>query len=73
MIFPFTDRNLDERFRLHRLRSSRIALAAAVSAICGWSSWELIVNDNLRWDLLVILALTALAKVSAMIYYRITD
>jgi hypothetical protein len=73
MIFPFAERNLDERFRLHRLRSSRIALAVAVIAICGWSSWELIVNDNLRWDLLIILGLTALAKVVAMIYYRLTD
>jgi len=64
---------MDERFIMHRYRSTRFAIIVCVVMIGVWINYEMFVNDVLRWDLLVILASTALAKVSAMLYYRLTN
>ena len=64
---------LDERFISHRHRSSRFALAVGVIALALWSFYDLWAHDTLRTDLFLILMAIALAKVSAMVYFRIVE
>jgi hypothetical protein len=61
----------DERFIVHRYYSSRLALAVGMILIAGIFFYEMLVNDQLRLDLLLIMAAMALTKVLAMAYYRI--
>ena len=63
---------MDERFMMHRFYSSRMALVAGALALGIWFNYEWFVNGRLRLDLVAILAIMALAKVVAMIYYRLT-
>ena len=64
---------IDERFIKHRLYSTRFATAIAVIMMGFWFNYEYFANAILRWDLFIILTTTAVAKIGAMIYYRITD
>ena len=64
---------MDERFIMHRYRSTRLATIVGVVLMGGWANYELFVNHVLRWDLLIIMAAIALVKVGAMIYYRLTN
>ncbi|NJD18634.1 MAG: MBL fold metallo-hydrolase [Gemmatimonadetes bacterium] len=59
---------LDERFIAHRHRSSRLALGVCVTLIAVWFTYELWVSHRIHWDLLVILAATALTKVTSMLW-----
>jgi hypothetical protein len=63
----------DERFIMHRYYSSRLALAVGLAAIVIWFNYELLVNDNVRLDLIIIAGAMALTKVVAMAYYRTTQ
>jgi hypothetical protein len=63
---------MDERFMMHRFYSSRLALVAGALALGIWFNYDWFVNRRLRLDLVAILAIMALAKVVAMIYYRLT-
>jgi hypothetical protein len=62
----------DERFIMHRYYSSRLALVAGVLSLAIWFSYELVANHHLRWDLVTIAGVMALAKLVAMIYFRST-
>ncbi len=64
---------LDERFVAHRHRSSRLALAVCVTLLAAWLTYDLWVAHRVRWDLLVILAATALTKVASMLWLAWTD
>lgn len=68
----FSDVEMDERFIMHRYYSTRIAIIVGMVLIVGWFIYEMMVNDNPRWDLFVIVMAIALTKVTAMIYFRIT-
>ena len=61
----------DERFIMHRLRSSRFALIVMVVLTAIWLEYEFFVNDQMRWDLFIILSASAIAKLGSMIYYRL--
>lgn len=63
----------DERFIMHRLRSSRFALIVMVVITGVWLEYEFFVNDQMRWDLLIILSASAIAKVVSMIFYRLRE
>jgi len=62
----------DERFIMHRYYSTRIAMIVGILLIVAWFNYELLVNDLVRWDLAIIAGAMAIAKVLAMIYYRLT-
>ncbi len=62
----------DERFIMHRYRSSRIALIVMVAMMAVWLEYEYFVNDQMRWDLFIILSASAIVKLGSMIYYRLT-
>jgi hypothetical protein len=61
----------DERFIMHRLRSSRFALIVMVVLTAVCLEYEFFVNDQMRWDLFIILCAAAIAKFGSMIYYRL--
>ena len=61
----------DERFIMHRLKSSRFALIVTVLTTAVWFEYDLIVNSQIRWDLLVILSVSAIAKLFSMVYYHL--
>jgi len=63
---------LDERFIKHRYISSRIALVVGCLVMAVYINYEYLANEVLRWDLVVILGVMALTKVTVMLYYRIT-
>jgi hypothetical protein len=69
----FSDVDVDERFIMHRYKSTRIAMTVGMVLIVGWFTYEMLANDVARWDLFLILAAMALTKVSAMIYFRVTQ
>ena len=62
----------DERFVMHRFKSSRLALASGMVAILIIFNYELLMRHNIRWDLVAIAAVMAVVKVAAMIYYMRT-
>jgi len=63
---------MDERFMMHRFYSSRMALVAGALALGIWFNYDWFVNGRLRLDLVAILAIMALTKAVAMLYYRLT-
>ena len=64
---------LDERFLMHRLRSTSVAgIAGAVVAV-GLFEWRLLVEDRWSWDLLAVALTIVLVKIAALIFYRLTD
>ncbi|MHC4236411.1 MAG: hypothetical protein ACYSUQ_14940 [Planctomycetota bacterium] len=69
----FSDIEMDERFIMHRYRSTRIAMVVGMVLLVGWFTYETLVNDHLRWDLFIIAMAMALTKVTAMVYFRITN
>jgi hypothetical protein len=64
---------MDERYLMHRLRSTSLAGIVGAVAIGSWILYQFYVKDIFRWDLFAILMLIALVKIGAMIYYRRTD
>ncbi|MFC2088154.1 hypothetical protein ACFLSX_01000 [Calditrichota bacterium] len=64
---------MDERFKLHRLYSTRFATIVCLVLIGFWFNYEYFTNQLIRWDLFIILMATALSKIGAMIYYRKTN
>lgn len=69
----FIKNGMDERFIIHRFRSTRWALSAGLVAMLIWFNYELLANDVIRWDYLVILVIMAVVKVAAMIYLHRTE
>jgi hypothetical protein len=64
---------VDERFLLHRLKSTRLAMMVGVVLICALFMFHYVSNKVLRWDLFAVLAVVAVTKVAAMLYYRRTN
>lgn len=64
---------MDERFVMHRYRSTRLAVLVGVVMMGVWFNYEYWANEILRWDLFVIMMAMAVVKVGAMLYYRRTN
>ena len=62
----------DERFIMHRFRSTRLAMIVGILMMGLWFNYELLINSQWRLDLIIILAAIAITKVGAMIYYHAT-
>jgi hypothetical protein len=63
----------DERFVMHRLKSTRLAAVVGLVMIVGWFAYEAFAHDVYYWHLLVIGTAMAVSKLAAMAYYRWTD
>lgn len=64
---------LDERFILHRLKSTSFALMVMIISMGLYVYYELFFNSVIRKDLIIILTIGAVSKVAAMIYYRLNN
>jgi hypothetical protein len=58
---------MDERFVMHRLRSTRLAAIVGAIMIGAWTIYEF------RWEKLVIMGAMGVTKWIAMLYYQKTD
>ncbi len=58
---------MDERFIMHRLRSTRWAAIVGVILMAAWMIYEF------HWELLVIMGSMAVTKWAVMFYCRKTD
>jgi hypothetical protein len=64
---------MDERFKLHQLRSTRFAMLVTILALAVIFYYELIAVKSVRWDIFTVLSIAAVAKISALIYYKIIN
>jgi hypothetical protein len=67
------DAMLDERFILHRFKSTRLAVLAGTVTILALFTYHAVADKTIRWDLFSILAAMAVVKICAMLYYRRTN
>jgi hypothetical protein len=73
MIIPIPFGEPDERFLMHRLKSTSLAgVCGGVLAVGLWA-YHHYVNDVWRWDLFAVAAAMAVIKLAAMAWYRLKD
>ncbi len=65
--------HVDERFLMHRLKSTRLAATVGLVMIVGWFAYEAYAHQVYYWHLLIIGTAMAISKLVAMAYYRWTD
>jgi hypothetical protein len=73
MIIPFFSREIDERFLMHRLKSTSLAGVIGGLVCVGLWAYHYYGHGEFRWDLFAVVATMAAVKVATMVYYRTTD
>jgi hypothetical protein len=63
----------DERFLMHRLKSTSVAGVTGGLVAVGLWAHNYYVNGVWRWDLFAVAATIVAVKVAVMIWYRLTD
>ena len=63
---------IDERFFMHRLRSTSFGGLAAVLLAAGFFFYDL-TQHHIRWDMFSIVLTAAVVKMAVLIWYRVTD
>ena len=66
-------RLLDERYVLHRYKSTSHASVVAALVMGIWYLRDLYVENVVRWDFLIIMGVMALVKISCLLWYRFRD
>ena len=64
---------LDERFWMHRLRSTSIGGLCAVVVAAAFFFYQLLGQHLIRWDLFAVVFTAAIVKIAVLIYYRMND
>jgi len=64
---------MDERFKIHRLRSTRLAAIIGIILMGLWIIYDFFANHIFRIDLIIIMVTMAITKWISMIYYEKTD
>lgn len=64
---------LDERFIMHRFKSTRFSVLIGMISMFAIFTYHVVKHDTIRWDLFAVMFAMALAKVGAMIYFRRTN
>jgi hypothetical protein len=64
-------RFVDERFLMHRLRSTSIAGICCAALALGWFEYRLVVSGTWSWDLLVVGLTFVTVKLSLMVWYSL--
>jgi hypothetical protein len=64
---------IDERFFMHRLRSTSIGGIAATVVAGGFFIYYLYWTHVIRWDLFAVVATAAVVKMSVLVWYRLND
>lgn len=73
MNLPFLRWRFDERFLMHRLRSTSLASMAGALVTGALFFRDLLGPHIIRWDLFSIIATMAAAKMAALAWYRFND
>jgi hypothetical protein len=73
MIVPIPFNEPDERFLMHRLRSTSIAGVMGGLIAVGLFAYQYYGKGIWRWDLFAVAATIAVVKLAAMAFYRLTD
>ncbi len=63
----------DERFILHRYKSTSFAGQACALMVVGLFAWNYYAKDDFRPELLGIVVITALVKLGFLAWYRLRD
>ena len=64
---------VDERFLVHRLRSTSLAGILGAALAAGLFGYRYFADGIWSWDLFTVAVAIATVKIVAMIWYRITD
>jgi hypothetical protein len=70
---PFLGKFVDERFLEHRRRSTSMAGIAGALLAAAIFEYRLFHDRVVRWDLLSVVALMVVVKMSMMVWYRFND
>ena len=73
MTFHLPFAHVDERFLMHRLRSTSLAGVAGGVAAIGLFSWRFYIGHTWSWDLFGVAITIVAVKLGAMAWYRLTD
>jgi len=64
---------IDERFLMHRLRSTSIGGLAGTLVAFGFFIYDIYWMHVIRWDLFAVVATAAVVKMSVLMWYRLKD
>jgi hypothetical protein len=67
------DAMLDERFVMHRFKSTRLAVLAGTILVFALLTYHMVAHKTIRWDLFSVIATMAAVKICAMLYYHKTN
>ncbi len=74
MILRKDETVIDERTVLHSLKATRFAMMLGVFAVCGFLIVSTLKDpSHLRWDYFIFLIVMVIGKLSARLYYRLTN
>ncbi len=73
MKVPFLGWTVDERFLMHRLRSTSFAGLAGALVAAGFFYRDYFQHHLFRWDLFAVIATMAVVKIGVLLWYRMTD
>lgn len=73
MNIPILGSVIDERFLMHRLRSTSLAGVIGGAAAMLLFAYRYYVDHLWSWDLLAVGLTVVVVKVTALVWYRITD
>lgn len=73
MIIPILGDPIDERFLMHRLKSTSLAGVVGGLLASGLFVYQFFAHDIARWDLFAVAVTIALVKLAALAYYRLVD
>jgi hypothetical protein len=72
-LFRWKDEAFDERFIMHRFKSTRLAVLVGAVVILAFFTYDGVVHKVIRWDLFAVSLSMAVTKLCAMAYYRRTN
>jgi hypothetical protein len=64
---------MDERFKMHRLYSTRLVAVLGAVMTGFLFCYEFFVYQSIRWDLFIIMLVMVMSKITAMVYFRIAN
>ena len=73
MQIPIINKEIDERFLMHRLKSTSLAGIVGALVAAGFWARSYYGDHVFRWDLFAVIATMAVVKVTAMLWFRFTD
>ena len=73
MKLPIVGLEIDERFLMHRLKSTSLAGIVGALVAAGLWAYRYYVQHVFSWDLFAVLVTIAMVKVVAMVWYRLRD